>query len=82
LVPYTHYSVSHLRHLKQIQLVQAFTDCLDSGEYMQVKNALLVLTRVNDVYPTLRRAHESLEKRVNRLRENEEREDIKVPAPP
>lgn len=49
---------------------------------MQVKNALLVLTRVNDVYPTLRRAHESLEKRVNRLRENEEREDIKVPAPP
>jgi THO complex subunit 2 len=61
-----------------LQTTKAFTDCLDSSEYMQVKNALLVLTRINDVYPTLRRSHEDLEKRVNRLRDTEEREDIKV----
>lgn len=38
--------------------------CLESSEYMEIRNALIVLTKVSSVFPVTKRSGINLEKRV------------------
>ncbi|CAN0870401.1 THO complex subunit 2 [Linum grandiflorum] len=53
--------------------------CLESSEYMEIRNALILLTKISSVFPVARRSGINIEKRVTRIR-NDEREDLKVLA--
>jgi len=51
--------------------------CLESKEYMEVRNALHVLTRIVDVFPGMRKLCEHLERKVDALR-SETRKDLQI----
>ncbi|CAN1296054.1 THO complex subunit 2 [Linum perenne] len=53
--------------------------CLESSEYMEIRNALILLTKISSVFPVTKRSGINIEKRVTRIR-NDEREDLKVLA--
>eukprot|EP01103_Thecamoeba_quadrilineata_P015330 TRINITY_DN480_c0_g2_i3.p1 TRINITY_DN480_c0_g2~~TRINITY_DN480_c0_g2_i3.p1 ORF type:complete len:1658 (-),score=455.84 TRINITY_DN480_c0_g2_i3:20-4993(-) len=61
------------------QLARSFMNCLESKEYMEIRNSLIVLTKLVKLFPVLKRIVPHLEKRVNKIRE-EDREDLKVLA--
>lgn len=60
-------------------LIKAFSACLESKEYMQIRNALLMLTKIIDFFPIVKKLSISMEDVVSKLKE-EEREDLKVLA--
>ncbi|KAJ8760884.1 hypothetical protein K2173_021922 [Erythroxylum novogranatense] len=53
--------------------------CLESTEYMEIRNALILLTKISGVFPVTKRSGINLEKRVTRIK-GDEREDLKVLA--
>ncbi|KDP38157.1 hypothetical protein JCGZ_04800 [Jatropha curcas] len=53
--------------------------CLESTEYMEIRNALILLTKISGVFPVTKRSGINLEKRVARIK-SDEREDLKVLA--
>ncbi|KAJ6297053.1 hypothetical protein OIU78_022724, partial [Salix suchowensis] len=53
--------------------------CLESSEYMEIRNALILMTKISGVFPVTKRSGINLEKRVTRIR-SDEREDLKVLA--
>ncbi|KAJ6693763.1 hypothetical protein OIU85_004533 [Salix viminalis] len=53
--------------------------CLESSEYMEIRNALILLTKISGVFPVTKRSGINLEKRVTRIK-SDEREDLKVLA--
>uniref|UniRef100_A0A2P2MC08 THO complex subunit 2 n=5 Tax=Rhizophora mucronata TaxID=61149 RepID=A0A2P2MC08_RHIMU len=53
--------------------------CLESTEYMEIRNALILLTKISGVFPVTKRSGINLEKRVTRIK-SDEREDLKVLA--
>lgn len=53
--------------------------CLESTEYMEIRNALITLTKISSVFPVTRKSGVNLEKRVAKIR-SEDREDLKVLA--
>ncbi|PIA63730.1 hypothetical protein AQUCO_00201224v1 [Aquilegia coerulea] len=53
--------------------------CLESTEYMEIRNALIVLTKISSIFPVTRKTGVILEKRVARIK-GDEREDLKVLA--
>ncbi|KAJ3059808.1 THO complex subunit 2, partial [Quaeritorhiza haematococci] len=55
----------------------AFITCLESGEYMQMRNAILVLDRIRDYFPLIIPSGESIERVVKSIEEKEERGDLK-----
>ncbi|KAG1694453.1 hypothetical protein DVH05_021261 [Phytophthora capsici] len=62
---------------KQLELV--YTTALSSGEYMPIRNTLVVLTKLIDVFPAGRETAEVILGIVEKLT-NEDREDIKIMA--
>ena len=42
--------------------------CLASGEYMQMRNTLLVLTKLHGVFPTVAKICYTLEKKIENLK--------------
>ena len=62
------------------KLVRALASCLESPEFMEVRNALIVLTRVSKVYPVTRKHGAHLEKRVAKIKAEDPREDLKTLA--
>lgn len=60
--------------------LQAFVACFESGEYMHVKNSILVLTKIAKYYPLQHADGVKLESAVNSLLAIEKREDIKILA--
>ncbi|KAH3759032.1 THO2 protein [Pelomyxa schiedti] len=62
-----------------VVLTLAFTTLLESEEYMEVRNGLIVLTKIVSVFPILKRTHAKLEKVVNKHRKSE-REDLNLLA--
>ena len=52
--------------------------CLESGQYVQIRNALVVLTKLLPVYPKLTNHGQALEQRADRLSraEKENRPDL------
>ncbi|KAK4751210.1 hypothetical protein SAY87_004692 [Trapa incisa] len=53
--------------------------CLESTEYMEIRNALIMLTKISGVFPVTRKTGINLEKRVTKIK-GDEREDLKVLA--
>ncbi|XP_010556226.1 PREDICTED: THO complex subunit 2 [Tarenaya hassleriana] len=61
------------------RITRLLIQCLESNEYMEIRNALIMLTKVSSVFPVTRKTGINLEKRVAKIK-NDEREDLKVLA--
>ncbi|KAJ3678301.1 hypothetical protein LUZ60_002104 [Juncus effusus] len=61
------------------KITRMLAQCLESNEYMEIRNALIVLTKISSVFPVLRKSGVTLEKRVAKIKADE-REDLKVLA--
>ncbi|CAL0312394.1 unnamed protein product [Lupinus luteus] len=67
-------------HWKWIQrITRLLIQCLESSEYMEIRNALIMLTKISSVFPVTRKSGINLEKRVAKIK-TDEREDLKVLA--
>jgi hypothetical protein len=58
---------------------QAFSACLESREYMQIRNGLIMLTKIIDYFPVVAKLATSMEEVVTKLKEDD-REDLKILA--
>lgn len=64
-----------------VMLQTTFKSAFESGNYSQIRNSIIILTRICDYFPLLRKVGASLERVVNRVRDREvDREDLKVLA--
>jgi len=68
----------HVCHKWHYRLTKALILCLDSEDYIQVRNSLLVLTKIISHFPVITTFANSLEKRVDSLRnrEKDNRKDL------
>ncbi|KAH7461447.1 THO complex subunit 2 [Phytophthora ramorum] len=71
------FKAAYARWHKQLEIV--YTMALASGEYMPIRNTLVVLTKLIDVFPAGRGTAEVILSIVEKLT-NEDREDIKIMA--
>ncbi|KAK3166323.1 hypothetical protein QOZ80_1AG0044350 [Eleusine coracana subsp. coracana] len=76
-VSYTQFIRVHWKWSSRI--TKALNQCMESKEYMEIRNALIVLTKISSVFPVIRKSGVNLEKRVAKLK-GDEREDLKVLA--
>ncbi|XP_062207878.1 THO complex subunit 2-like isoform X2 [Phragmites australis] len=60
------------------RITKALNQCMESKEYMEIRNALIVLTKISTVFPVIRKSGVNLEKRVAKLKGDEG--DLKVLA--
>ncbi|KAH7839633.1 hypothetical protein Vadar_006542 [Vaccinium darrowii] len=61
------------------RITRLLIQCLESAEYMEIRNALILLTKIAGVFPVTRKSGINLEKRVAKIK-SDEREDLKVLA--
>lgn len=61
------------------RITKLLIQCLESSEYIEIRNALTVLTKISSVFPVTRKSGMNLEKRVGKIK-GDEREDLKVLA--
>ncbi|GFP83587.1 THO complex subunit 2 [Phtheirospermum japonicum] len=61
------------------RITKLLIQCLESTEYMEIRNALIMLTKISSVFPVTRKSGINLEKRVAKIK-SDEREDLKVLA--
>ncbi|KAF3432078.1 hypothetical protein FNV43_RR26817 [Rhamnella rubrinervis] len=61
------------------RITRLLIQCLESTEYMEIRNALIMLTKISSVFPVTRKSGINLEKRVSKIK-SDEREDLKVLA--
>ncbi|KAK8960455.1 hypothetical protein KSP40_PGU008569 [Platanthera guangdongensis] len=61
------------------RMTRLLVQCLESPEYMEIRNALIMLTKISNVFPVTRKSGLNLEKRVTKIK-GDEREDLKVLA--
>ncbi|KAG9142240.1 hypothetical protein Leryth_007680 [Lithospermum erythrorhizon] len=61
------------------RITRLLIQCLESTEYMEIRNALILLTKISSVFPVTRKSGINIEKRVAKIK-SEEREDLKVLA--
>ncbi|XP_043721403.1 THO complex subunit 2 [Telopea speciosissima] len=61
------------------RITRLLIQCLESTEYMEIRNALIMLTKISGVFPVTRKSGINLEKRVVKIK-GDEREDLKVLA--
>jgi THO complex subunit 2 len=68
----------HVCHKWHYKLTKSFIVCLESEEYLQMRNALIVLTKVLPHYPKLTGFCSALDKRVEKIKqaEKDKRQDI------
>lgn len=68
----------HVCHKWHYRLTKAFILCLDSEDYIQIRNSLLVLTKIITFFPLITNFAQALEKRVEMIRskEKENRKDL------
>ncbi|XP_010271209.1 PREDICTED: THO complex subunit 2 isoform X2 [Nelumbo nucifera] len=62
-----------------VRITRLLIQCLESAEYMEIRNALIMLTKISSVFPVTRKSGINLEKRVAKIK-GDEREDLKVLA--
>lgn len=46
------------------RITRLLVQCLESTEYMEIRNALIMLTKISSVFPVTRKSGINLEKRV------------------
>lgn len=70
----------HVVHKWHYRMTKAAVACLESGNYAQIRNALIVLTRILPYYPKVDQFGLAVERRVNKLKEAEKdkRPDLKA----
>eukprot|EP01018_Ginkgo_biloba_P036677 Gb_33812 [translate_table: standard] len=61
------------------RITRLLIQCLESNEYMDIRNALIILTKISSVFPVTRKTGINLERRVGKIKADE-REDLKVLA--
>lgn len=68
----------HVCHKWHYRLTKAFILCLDSEDYIQIRNSLLVLTKIIAFFPIIANFAQALEKRVEMIRskEKDNRKDL------
>ncbi len=68
----------HVCHKWHYKLTKSFIVCLESEEYLQMRNSLIILTKILPLYPKLTSFNSALEKRVEKIKqiEKEKRQDI------
>ncbi|KAM3353633.1 hypothetical protein ACQJBY_024659 [Aegilops geniculata] len=76
-VPYAQFVKVHYKWSTRITKV--LNQCMESKEYMEIRNALIVLTKITSIFPVIRKSGINIEKRVVKLK-GDEREDLKVLA--
>nr|CAH8855365.1 unnamed protein product [Trichobilharzia regenti] len=72
----------HVVHKWHYRITKAIVACLESGNYVQIRNALIVLTRILPQYPKIIQFGSAVERRVIKLKEEEKdrRPDLKALA--
>lgn len=70
----------HVVHKWHYRITKATVACLESGSYVQIRNALIVLTRILPQYPQIIQFGSAVERRVHKLKDEEKdrRPDLKV----
>ncbi|XP_029643856.1 THO complex subunit 2 [Octopus sinensis] len=68
----------HVCHKWHFRITKAMVACLESRNYIQIRNSLIILTKILPYYPRIMQFGQALERRVNRIRqeEKEKRPDI------
>nr|XP_002128581.1 THO complex subunit 2-like [Ciona intestinalis] len=68
----------HVCHKWQYKLTKALVVCLESKEYTQIRNALIILTKILPHFPAVNSLAGALEKRIDKIRteEKEKRPDL------
>ncbi|XP_075153160.1 THO complex subunit 2-like protein [Haematobia irritans] len=61
----------HVCHKWHYKITRAIVFCLDSKEYMQIRNALIILMRILPHYPVLAKLAQIIERKVEKVREEE-----------
>lgn len=62
----------HVCHKWHYRLTKAFIVCLDSGDYVQIRNALIVLTKLITYFPVISSFATAIERRVDQIRNTEQ----------
>ncbi|XP_045763498.1 THO complex subunit 2 isoform X4 [Maniola jurtina] len=72
----------HVCHKWHYKITKAMVVCLDSGDYVQIRNALIVLIRVLPHFPVLAKLAQIIERKVEKVKEEEKlhRQDLYVLA--
>lgn len=72
----------HVCHKWHYKITKAMVVCLDSGDYVQIRNAIIVLTKILPHYPVLEKLAQIIDKKVEKVREEEktQRQDLFVLA--
>lgn len=58
----------------------AFKACFESGEYMHIKNAIIILKAVHQVFPAVNFMGREMYSQVEKLSQEEKRQDLKLTA--
>ena len=68
----------HVCHKWHYRLTKAFILCLDSGDYIQIRNSIIVLTKLLPYFPVMLSFAQAIERRVDNIRsvEKEKRPDL------
>ena len=61
----------HVCHKWHYRLTKALILCLDSEDYMQIRNSLVVLTKIISFFPLVTNFAQAIEKRVDIIRDKE-----------
>ncbi|XP_017075431.2 LOW QUALITY PROTEIN: THO complex subunit 2 [Drosophila eugracilis] len=61
----------HVCHKWHYKITKAIVFCLDSKDFMQIRNALIILMRILPHYPVLAKLAQIIERKVDKVREEE-----------
>jgi len=72
----------HVCHKWQYKLTKAVVVCLESKDYMQIRNTITVLTKILQHYPRVQNLGQALERRIEKIieEEKEKRQDLFILA--
>ena len=72
----------HVCHKWHYKIAKALITCLDSKEYVQIRNALIILIKILPHFPLLLKLNQIIERKIEKLREEEKskRQDLFVLA--
>lgn len=68
----------HVCHKWHYKLAKAMIICLESKDYVQIRNALIILIKIIPFFPVLSKLSQIIEKRIEKLRDEEKnkRQDL------
>lgn len=72
----------HVCHKWHFKITKAIVTCLSSKDYIQIRNAFVILMHIQNHFPVLLRTEQVIQKRVEKVRDEEKnkRQDLHVLA--